>query len=82
VGAVATIQISVTTERRAYAVGMILLYVVLLGALHLVPGLRPGLAEDDLAKLLATLVIWLGSVVLVEVTPAVTHPATPTDEGV
>lgn len=80
VGAVATIQMSVTSERRGYAIGLILFYMLLLAAVYLVPSLRPALAEADLAKLLATLAIWLGSVVLVEVTPAVAGTERLTDE--
>ncbi|MGZ8282306.1 MAG: hypothetical protein ACXWUN_05055, partial [Allosphingosinicella sp.] len=51
VGAVTTIQISIATDRRRYALGLIALYVVLLGCLYLVPDLRPAMAEKDLLKL-------------------------------
>ena len=39
------------------------------------------MAEGDLAKLLATLAIWLGSVLMVEMTPASAGPPAAADEG-
>ena len=74
VGAVTTIHISMTSERRGYVAALILMYVALLGAVYLIPSLRPAMTEQDLLKLLATLAIWFAAIVLVELVPAVDPP--------
>ena len=74
VGAVTTIQISMTSERRTYVAALVLLYVAVLGAVYLIPSLRPAMTEEDLTKLLATLGIWLAATVLVELAPVADPP--------
>ena len=71
VGTVTTIQLSMASERRGYTAMLILLYVGILAALYFVPGARPSMAEEDLLKLLATLAIWFGAVVMIELVPTV-----------
>jgi hypothetical protein len=71
VGAVTTIQVAAASERRLYSVGLILAYVLLLGAVYLFPDIRPEIRREDLEKMFVTLAIWLGAVVMVEAAPTV-----------
>jgi hypothetical protein len=78
-GAVATIQVAAASERRGYAVALILAYVLLLGLIYLAPDFGPDIPRDDLEKMLATLAIWLGAVVMVEAAPTA-RTESPSDE--
>ena len=75
VGTVSTLHISIASERRGYIALLILFYLALFAAHFLKPSLRPAMAEDDLLKLVATLAIWFGAVVMVEFTPTLDPPA-------
>lgn len=72
-GTVMVIRMVSTSKDRPRMIRLVGLYALLLGALLLVPKLHPkGMGIDDLHRLLATLAVWLASVLLVEFTP--THP--------
>lgn len=72
-GTVMTIRMISTSKQRRYMFGLVLFYAALITAMFLVPDLRPqGMVPDDLNRLVATLAIWIGFVLLIELTPA--HP--------
>jgi predicted membrane channel-forming protein YqfA (hemolysin III family) len=66
-GTVITIRIFTLSERRGYAVTLLLLYIVVAGAYLLVPprGLE-GLDPTDRHRLAITLLVWIGSILMVE----------------
>ena len=69
-GTVMALRMVSTSERRVYAIATAGLYAGLIFAILLIPSIQPsGLAEKDLHRLLATLGIWLGSVLLMELWP-------------
>lgn len=69
-GTVMALRMISTSERRAYAIATVGLYATLIMAVLFLPSLQPqGLNEKDLLRLLATLGIWLGSVLLIELWP-------------
>lgn len=69
-GAVVTIRLVATSERRWYAFSGILLYGALLGAMLIVPQQRPdGLPGADLLQQLVTLAIWIAAATLFEFWP-------------
>jgi hypothetical protein len=69
-GTVMTLRMISTSERRVYALLLLAVYVVLLVGFWTVPELHPhGLSEGDLHRTLATIGIWVASVVLLEVSP-------------
>lgn len=69
-GTVMTIRIISTSKDRVQAFILVALYTLLLGAIFLLPGSRPeGMAAGDLNRLGATLAIWIGCVLLIELTP-------------
>lgn len=74
-GMVVTIRLVSTSERRAYAFGLLGFYLALVAAILFVPGLQPkGLAEADLHRIAVTLAIWLGAVMIVEYSPTKESP--------
>jgi hypothetical protein len=69
-GLVMTIRLVSVSERRRYALGMLALYLVLVALILFVPITRPkGLSPDDLHRLAATLLIWVGATMLTEFYP-------------
>lgn len=70
VGLVITIRMVTVSERRLYAYGMLVAYVLLFGAVLLVPGFGiEGLSQADLDRLLLTLGIWVAATVIVDLLP-------------
>ena len=70
-GAVVTIQMTMTSERRGYVVGTFAIYLVVMAMMYLLPDTRPEIPEDDLLKLAATMGIWLVATLSVELTPTI-----------
>lgn len=69
-GSVMVLRMISTSERRAYVFGALALYIFIIGSMLLLPALQPkGIALGDLHRLVATLAIWVTSVVVVELTP-------------
>ena len=69
-GTVMTIRMMSTSEDRRQVVLLVLLYAVLIAALLLLPDVRPeGMPLADLHKLVVTLAIWIGCVLLLELSP-------------
>lgn len=69
-GLVMTIRLVSVSERRGYALAMLAFYLLLVGLILFVPITRPeGLSSDDLNRLVATLVIWVGATMLTEFYP-------------
>lgn len=69
-GAVVTIRLVATSDRRWYAFTGLALYGGLLTAMLFAPERRPdGLPEADLHRLLVTLAIWIGAALLFEFWP-------------
>ena len=69
-GTVMTIRMISTSEDRVQAFTLVGLYTLLLAAIFLLPASRPeGMSADDLNRLGATLAIWIGCVLLIELTP-------------
>jgi hypothetical protein len=77
-GAVITLRIFATSERRGYAFMLLGLYIVVVGQFLLSPprGLD-GLAEGDRQRLAVTMVIWLGATLLTYYTPVREAPRQP-----
>ena len=72
-GTVMTIRIISTSKQRRYTFGLAAFYVALIAAMFLSDDLRPqGMTPDELNRLVATLAIWIGFVVLIELSPV--HP--------
>ena len=68
VSTVMALRIFAMSEKRSFAGLMLGLYVIALFALARTPGLQPaGLATADLHRLVATLIIWIVMVVLLEI---------------
>jgi hypothetical protein len=75
-GTVMALRMISTSERRGFAIGFVAAYAVLIVAMWSIPVLQPrGLPEADLHRILATLAIWIGTVVLQEFTPTLEEPA-------
>lgn len=69
-GTVMALRMISTSERRGFAIGFVAFYAVFILAMWNLPALQPrGLPEADLHKTLATLAIWIGTVVLQEFSP-------------
>jgi len=69
-GTVMALRIFSTTERRAYAYGLLGGYVLLVALfLYLLKRDPVGISPADIDRLIVTLTIWLGSVLLVEIYP-------------
>jgi hypothetical protein len=69
-GTVIVLRMLSTSERRVKVFLLLAVYVVLVGGIFFVPEFKPkGLPDRDLYKLLATLAIWLGFVLISELTP-------------
>ena len=86
VSTVMALRIFSLSEKRSFAAIMLGVYVAALVALVSLPGLQPrGLANADLNRLVATLIIWIAMVVMLEIfsrqgaTPA-EEPSPPLDE--
>jgi hypothetical protein len=74
-GTVMALRMISTTERRGFAMTFVAFYSVLIAAMWNIPALQPrGLAEADLHKTLATVAIWIGTVVLQELSPVLEDP--------
>lgn len=77
-GTVMTLRMISTSERRLYALGVGAFYALLLGALVLVPDLKPeGLGDQDLHRLVATMAIWMIFVLAIELTPVAAEVPAP-----
>jgi len=75
-GTVAVLRMVSTSERRLWALATLALYIGLLAVVLTDPKMRPeGLAQDDLHRLVATLAIWILTVVGIEFAP--THADDP-----
>jgi hypothetical protein len=75
-GTVMALRMISTSERRGFAVGFVAAYAVLIVAMWNIPALQPrGLPEADLHRTLATLAIWIGTIVLQEFAPVLEDPA-------
>jgi hypothetical protein len=69
-GTVMALRMISSTERRAYALGMLALFAGLIAIFWTVPDLKPeGLAEGDMKRILLTVAIWVGAVALQELMP-------------
>ena len=69
-GAVVGLRIVSTSERRIYALLTLGIYLAILASIVLLPGRRPqGMAEDDLFRIMATVMIWVVSIVAMEFWP-------------
>jgi hypothetical protein len=69
-GTVMTLRMVSVSERRRMVLATLAFYAVLLWAVFTVPDLQPeGLALNDLHKLVATIAIWVGAVLLIEYWP-------------
>ena len=74
-GLVMTIRLVSVSERRGYALAMLAFYLLLVGLILFVPITRPaGLSSDDLYRLVATLLIWVGATMLTEFYPTRESP--------
>lgn len=70
-GTVMALRIVSTTEQRGRALIVLGVYGLLLAALVKVPALAPrGMDPDDLNKLVATLGVWVGFVLILELVSA------------
>ncbi len=68
VSTVMALRIFAMSEKRLLAGVMLAAYVAALVTLAVVPGVQPsGLASADLNRLVATLIIWIAMVVLLEI---------------
>lgn len=75
-GTVMVLRMISTSERRAKVFAVLGLYVLVLGAMWFVPRFAPkALPTEDLHRLIATLAIWLGCVLLVELSPMREDPS-------
>lgn len=74
-GTVVTVRMISTSEKRGLMLGLIAFYGLVLTLMATTPFLRPrGMSPDDVHKLVATLAIWIGFVVITELLP-VSKPA-------
>jgi hypothetical protein len=74
-GTVMALRMISTTERRGFAIGFVAFYSVAILAMWNVPSLQlRGLPEADLHRTLATLAVWIGTVVLQELSPVLDEP--------
>ncbi|MGQ0559186.1 MAG: hypothetical protein ACT4OE_06330 [Sphingosinicella sp.] len=69
-GTVMTLRVFSTSERRKYAIGLLLSYVLLMG-IYLYSGYFTdhGLSQTDRDRLAVTLAVWLSAVLIVELYP-------------
>jgi len=75
-GTVMALRMISTSERRRFAIGFVAFYAIVILAMWIIPDLQPrGLPEADLHRTLATLAIWIGTVVLQEAAPVLEDPA-------
>lgn len=75
-GTVMALRMISTSERRGFATMFVATYAALIIAMWNITILQPrGLPEADLHKTLATLAIWIGTVVLQEFSPVLEEPA-------
>jgi hypothetical protein len=69
-GTVMALRMISSTERRAYALGMLALFAGFIVLFWTVPDLKPeGLADGDMKRILLTVSIWIGSVTMQELMP-------------
>ena len=69
------------SERRRMILTWLGFYCLFLIAMLFVPGLQPdGLAADDLNRLVATVAIWVGTAVMIELWPVHDYEAAPPPE--
>jgi hypothetical protein len=69
-GTVMVLPMLSTSQRRTYMLVTLGFYVVLIGAILLVPALQPkGMPLDDLHRLIVTLAIWVVFVLAAELSP-------------
>jgi hypothetical protein len=69
-GTVMVLRMLSTSQRRTYMLVTLGFYVVLIGAILLVPALQPkGMPLDDLHRLIVTLAIWVVFVLAAELSP-------------
>jgi hypothetical protein len=69
-GTVMALRFVSTSERRIYAFATLAAYALFLLAMWNVPAMQPGeLPERDFQRTLVTLAIWVGAVLLLELTP-------------
>lgn len=74
-GAVMALQLVTAAHSRAYALGTVGLYALLLTLTYAEDDLRPaGVSDADFNKILATLGFWLGAIFIVELTPVLDDP--------
>ena len=74
-GTVMALRMISTSERRGFAIGFVACYAVVIVAMWSIPAFQPrGLPEADLHRTLATLAIWIGTIVLQEFSPVLEDP--------
>lgn len=75
-GTVMALRMISTSERRGFAIAFVAFYAALILGMWNVPSMQPrGLPEADLHRTLATLAIWIGTIVLQEISPVLEDPA-------
>ncbi len=80
-GTVMALRMVSTSERRVYALATLALYGALILALLLIPDVQPeGMAKGDLHRLGATVVIWIFSILILEIWPMMSGTALSPDE--
>jgi hypothetical protein len=74
-GTVMALRMISTSERRGFAMLFVAFYAFVILTMWNIPAMQPkGLPEADLHRTLATLAIWIGSVVLQEFSPVLEDP--------
>jgi hypothetical protein len=69
-GMVMALRMVSTGEERPRVLMLLSFYAVLLGAVLVSPGLRPeGLSPENLERLIATMAVWIGLALAVELSP-------------
>ncbi len=80
-GTVVTLRMVSTSERRAYALMTLLVYIFLVSLYLFLPALRAkGLSDDATARLGVTLAIWVGAVLFLEFGPTHRREIRPAEE--
>lgn len=69
-GTVLALRFVSLSDRRGYAIGLLAFYGGLIVLMFVIPGFEPeGLSRADFHRTLATLAIWVGSVLMTELMP-------------
>ena len=76
-GAVTGIFLVASSTRKRVVWLTVLIYVAAFAAILLIPRLQPPNMEDEMQRIIAMLVIWLGMMVLIRVMPVIPEPDAP-----